>query len=185
MAGRVHSPLFGAQESRSAFKKERQNLSSSKSLGTVSYLSRKSYSYRFIDIHWDTVSQLTPSVVVSHLSQPEDILRPLPFLSSTQLPILLPIRPTICKSFPRPSQSTNIQHIIPPDKTIAILPLQLSIDILLRLLKRNIHIPVQTRQQSYRQFPSSHPPEPPARWRRDVILWIAKGDNAKGLAKGR
>jgi hypothetical protein len=137
-----------------------------------------------MDIRWDMVSQLTPSAVVSHLSQPEDILRPLPLPIQHTTSHPSSSTPIICKSFPRPSQSTNIQHIIPPDKTIAILPLQLSIDILLRLLKRNIHIPVQTRQQAYHQRPSSHPPEHPARWRRDIIhCGLRKGTTLRVLRK--
>jgi hypothetical protein len=45
-------------------------------------------------------------------------------------------------------QSPDIQDIIPPNKAITILSLQLSIDILLRLLQRDIHIPVKTSKEA-------------------------------------
>lgn len=42
-------------------------------------------------------------------------------------------------------QSPDIQHIIPPNKAITVLPLQLTIGIFLRLFQCDIHITIQAR----------------------------------------
>ena len=46
-------------------------------------------------------------------------------------------------------QTPDIQHIIPSHETISVLPLQLPINVLLRLFKCHVHIPIQACQETF------------------------------------
>mmetsp|Transcript_27874 Transcript_27874/g.88597 ORF Transcript_27874/g.88597 Transcript_27874/m.88597 type:complete len:235 (-) Transcript_27874:138-842(-) len=42
----------------------------------------------------------------------------------------------------------DVQHVVPPDHAVAVLGLELPVDVLLRLLHRDVHEPIQTREDA-------------------------------------